>query len=64
MIIIFDDIDNIPFHVISHESIHAAWVILENAGVKLDANNHEALTYLSDWVVKQVLSIKEKREKL
>ncbi|MFC0178988.1 hypothetical protein [Thorsellia kenyensis] len=61
VIIIFDDIDNIPFHVISHESIHAAWAVLDNSGIKPSYDNQEVLTYLSDWVVKEVFRIKEMR---
>ena len=33
-----------------HESVHAAWHILETALVKVDVNNHEALAYLTDWI--------------
>lgn len=33
-----------------HESIHAAYHILEMSGVDLTPNNHEPLAYLADWI--------------
>lgn len=39
---------------ISHESIHAAFNILEHVGVSVNADNHEALTYLSDFIQERV----------
>jgi hypothetical protein len=36
--------------IISHESVHAAWKILEYAGVTVTADNHEALAYLTEYV--------------
>jgi hypothetical protein len=39
---------------ISHESIHAAFNILEHVGVSVTADNHEALTYLSDFIQERV----------
>ncbi len=31
-----------------HESIHAAWRVLDQCGVRIDAENHESLTYLAE----------------
>lgn len=38
--------------VIAHEAVHAAWAILDSAGVKVTADNHEALAYMVTWIVK------------
>lgn len=40
--------------VIAHEVIHASWFILDEAGVKIDADNHEALTYLVGYIIKNL----------
>ena len=36
----------------THEAIHCAWDILNDRGVIIDYNNHEALTYLVDYLVR------------
>lgn len=33
-----------------HESIHAAWDVLDAVGVKVSRSNHEALAYLADYI--------------
>lgn len=33
-----------------HESVHAAWHILDHARVVVDVENHEALAYMVDWI--------------
>ena len=33
-----------------HESVHAAWFLLDHARIKVDVHNHEALAYLTDWI--------------
>lgn len=38
-------------HAIWHEMLHAAWYVLDIAGVKVDVGNHEALTYLQSYLV-------------
>ena len=38
-----------------HESIHAAWGILDRAGIKCEVENHEQLAYLSGHIVEQFL---------
>lgn len=46
---------------LAHESLHAAWAILDIVGVKCKANNHEALAYLMDYifeVTRQAMDIK------
>jgi hypothetical protein len=40
-----------------HETIHLAWAILHWAGVKLTPNNHEALTFFYEYLLKQVRDI-------
>lgn len=44
---------NIPH--LCHEITHACYGILENRGVTVDAENHEALTYLQTFLLKRVL---------
>ena len=41
---------------INHESIHAAWYILDYVGVIVNADNHEALTYLTQYIFDNVYS--------
>ncbi len=36
--------------VLCHESVHAAWGILDHVGVKVKAKNHEALAYLTGYI--------------
>lgn len=33
-----------------HESVHAAWFVLDCARIKVEVDNHEALAYLTDWI--------------
>lgn len=40
--------------IIAHECVHAAWDVLELAGVKVKFNNHEALAYMTEYLVKEV----------
>ena len=39
--------------IVCHESIHAAWSILDMVGVKVKAKNHEALAYLAGHIFKE-----------
>lgn len=39
-----------------HEADHAAWYVLDLAGVTLTADNHEAHAYLTDWLFTEWLS--------
>lgn len=39
---------------IAHEAVHAAWFILDDVGVKISADNHEALTYLVSYIIKNI----------
>lgn len=39
---------------LTHESVHAAWHILDSVGVEVTAMNHEALAYLSGWIAQEV----------
>ncbi len=41
-----------PLH---HESIHAANYTLSDRGIKIDAINDEALTYLSQWIFEKCI---------
>jgi len=38
---------------LSHECLHSSWMILENAGVKVDFENQEPLTYLSQYLFRE-----------
>lgn len=40
--------------LIVHECVHMAWFILDRAAVKLDGNNHEAQTYLIEYLVRAI----------
>ena len=41
--------DDITIH---HEAVHCAWDILDQRGVGVEHKNHEALTYLADYIAK------------
>lgn len=40
--------------VLSHECVHCAWDILNDRGIVVDADNHEALTYLVGWLAEEI----------
>ena len=42
---------------LTHESIHCAWEILKVCGVVVDADNHEALSYLAEYVYRMARKI-------
>ena len=48
---------------IAHEAFHAAFDILDRAGVKPDAKNQEPFAYLLGWVVDAVHKTVEQDEK-
>lgn len=37
-----------------HEMIHMSWFILDRVGIKIDVNNHEAQTYLVEFLVNEI----------
>lgn len=39
--------------VLCHESVHAAWRILDYVGVKVKHSNHEALAYLTEYIFEE-----------
>lgn len=39
---------------VSHECVHCSWHILDDVGVHLTADNHEALAYLVGYLVDEV----------
>ena len=39
--------------VLCHESVHAAWGILDYVCVKVNAKNHEALAYLTGYIFEE-----------
>jgi hypothetical protein len=43
--------------IIAHEAIHLAYRLLEHVGVEIDADNHEALTYLVTWIMEKFYTI-------
>ena len=47
MFTIFADKDDFNLGTLVHECVHCAMFILGNRGVEIDADNHEALTYLT-----------------
>lgn len=56
-----NNIDNIC--TLHHESIHVSFIINDYIGVKVDFNNQEALTYISDYILKKFLEKLLKGEK-
>lgn len=56
---VIPELNNCPLQCAAHESVHAAWRILEIAGVKVDAHNHEALAYLVDWCFSEMKKLIE-----
>ena len=61
---IFIFIDSITDeYVVHHESIHAAWNILEAQGIKVSYDNHEQLTYLEMFIAKEVNKLINKWKK-
>lgn len=40
--------------LIAHEVIHAAWFVLEDAGIEIGPKNHEALTYLVGFLIRNI----------
>lgn len=51
---IYIDKDLYNVGVLAHECVHCGWHILDDVGVDLDADNHEALTYLVGWLAEEV----------
>lgn len=47
---VFNDNELTNRNTLAHETLHAAWRILDMVGVKVAADNHEALAYLVGWV--------------
>jgi hypothetical protein len=50
---------NVKNKIIAHEAIHAAWNILEFAGVTINNDNHEALAYLVGFLIDGIETILE-----
>ena len=46
--------------LLAHEAVHLAWDILEHVEVKVDYNNHEALTYLVGHIIDQTTEFIDK----
>jgi hypothetical protein len=40
---------------VTHESVHAAWEILETCGVQVSSDNDEALAFLAGWFTGQFM---------
>lgn len=50
----FRTLDDYCTETLAHESVHAAWGILELVGVITTVDNQEPLAYLTGWIAKQV----------
>lgn len=48
--------------LVMHESIHAAWDILDHVGVNVDYDNQEALTYMAEYIFTETLKLWSKRK--
>lgn len=46
--------DDYSLGYVTHECIHCAWHVLNEAGVEVTAGNHEALAYLAGWLADEV----------
>lgn len=44
---------------VTHECIHAAWDVLDWAGIKVDRDNHEALAYVAGFIAGKVDQLKK-----
>jgi len=51
---LFVDRDCFSVGVLAHECVHCAWDILNDRGIAIDPDNHEALTYLVGWLAEEV----------
>lgn len=51
---VFVDRKNFAAGVLAHECVHCAWDILNDRGIMVDADNHEALTYLVGWLADEI----------
>lgn len=45
--------EDMRVHSIAHESLHAAWRVLDILGITVTSDNHEALAYLSEYIFKE-----------
>lgn len=54
---IYINVSEIKTTTLEHELIHLSWAILAHAGIKLSLNNHEALAYLYENLLKQCKEI-------
>lgn len=54
---------NLPESTLAHECIHAAWDILDYAGVQVEKRNHEQLAYLVGFLVGEVSVIYKQQQK-
>lgn len=52
--------DSATESMIAHEAVHLAMFILDWVGVKVDAENHEALAYLVEHIVRNILIERDK----
>lgn len=50
----FRMLDDYCTETLAHESVHAAWRILELVGVISTVDNQEPLAYLTGWIARQV----------
>lgn len=41
-------------NTLAHETLHAAWRVLDMVGAQVDAHNHEALAYLVGWIAEEL----------
>ena len=43
--------------LVMHEAIHSAWDVLNHVGIRVDHDNHEALTYLAEYIFTETLKL-------
>lgn len=51
-----------PTHsLVLHEAIHSAWDVLNHVGIEVTHDNHEALTYLVEYIFTETLKLWSKQ---
>ena len=62
MVYIFISSDSFTPQVLAHESIHAANWILRDAGVRISTKNDEPLTYLTEYIMDELVPYADKKK--
>jgi hypothetical protein len=55
--------DHFSQEILTHESVHVAWRVLDIVGIEVNSENHEALAYVAGWFAEEVNKIYFKKIK-